>query len=64
MEHKAPPASGKSRTLMFIALDKLKHQELKRVVVAVPEKSIGRSFQNTRLMPGGFFADGDSHSLL
>ena len=30
---------------------------LKRVVVAVPEKSIGRSFQNTRLMPYGFFAD-------
>ena len=54
---KAPPASGKSRALMFIALDKLKHQGLKRVVVAVPEKSIGRSFQNTRLMPGGFFAD-------
>ena len=54
---KAPPASGKSRALMFIALDKLKRQGLKRVVVAVPEKSIGRSFQNTRLMPNGFFAD-------
>ena len=54
---KAPPASGKSRALMFIALDKLAHQGLKRVVVAVPEKSIGRSFQNTRLMPYGFFAD-------
>ena len=24
---KAPPASGKSRALMFIALDKLEHQE-------------------------------------
>ena len=54
---KAPPASGKSRALMFIALDKLVHQGLKRVVVAVPEKSIGRSFQNIRLMPHGFFAD-------
>ena len=54
---KAPPASGKSRALMFIALDKLAHQGLKRVVVAVPEKSIGRSFQNTRLIPNGFFAD-------
>ncbi len=54
---KAPPASGKSRALMFIALDKLAHQGLKKVVVAVPEKSIGRSFQNTRLIPGGFFAD-------
>ena len=54
---KAPPASGKSRALMFIALDKLQHQGIKRVVVAVPEKSIGRSFQNTRLKPYGFFAD-------
>ena len=54
---KAPPASGKSRALMFIALDKLRHQGLKRVVVAVPEKSIGRSFKNTRLTPYGFFAD-------
>lgn len=54
---KAPPASGKSRALMFIALDKLQNQGLKRVVVAVPEKSIGRSFQNTKLMPYGFFAD-------
>lgn len=54
---KAPPASGKSRALMFIALDKLEHQGLKRVVVAVPEKSIGRSFQNTNLTNSGFFAD-------
>ena len=54
---KAPPASGKSRALMFIALDKLYHQGIKKVVVAVPEKSIGRSFQNTSLIPFGFFAD-------
>ena len=54
---KAPPASGKSRALMFIALDKLKNQGIKKVVVAVPEKSIGRSFQNTSLMKFGFFAD-------
>ena len=54
---KAPPASGKSRALMFIALDKLAHQGMKRVVVSVPEKSIGRSFKNTKLMPYGFFAD-------
>ena len=27
---KAPPASGKSRALMFIALDKLKHQSIKK----------------------------------
>jgi len=54
---KAPPASGKSRALMFIALDKLMHQGLKRVVVAVPEKSIGRSFKDTNLTNSGFFAD-------
>ena len=54
---KAPPASGKSRALMFIALDKLQNQGIKKVVVAVPEKSIGRSFQNTSLMKYGFFAD-------
>lgn len=54
---KAPPASGKSRALMFIALDKLTNQGIKKVVVAVPEKSIGRSFKNTNLTQGGFFAD-------
>ena len=54
---KAPPASGKSRALMFIALDKLVNQDIRKVVVAVPEKSIGRSFQNTDLMKYGFFAD-------
>lgn len=54
---KAPPASGKSRALMFIALDKLINQGIKKVVVAVPEKSIGRSFKNTNLVDGGFFAN-------
>ena len=54
---KAPPASGKSRALMFIALDKLENQGIKRVVVAVPEKSIGRSFKNTNLVNSGFFAN-------
>jgi len=54
---KAPPASGKSRALMFIALDKLKNQGIKKVIVAVPEKSIGASFETTRLKKYGFFAD-------
>lgn len=54
---KAPPASGKSRALMYIALDKLYNQGIKRVIVAVPEKSIGRSFKNTNLTNNGFFAD-------
>ena len=54
---KAPPASGKSRALMFITLDKLIHQGLKKVIVAVPEKSIGGSFARTNLKDFGFFAN-------
>jgi superfamily II DNA or RNA helicase len=54
---KAPPASGKSRALMFIALDKLKNQGIKKAIVAVPEKSIGASFSTTKLTEQGFFAD-------
>ena len=54
---KAPPASGKSRALMFVALDKLANQGIKRVIVAVPEKTIARSFKDTELVPYGFFAD-------
>jgi superfamily II DNA or RNA helicase len=54
---KAPPASGKSRALMFIALDKLKNQGIKKAIVAVPEKSIGASFSSTKLTEQGFFAD-------
>lgn len=54
---KAPPASGKSRALMFIALDKLVHQGLKKVIVAVPEKSIGGSFGKTNLKDFGFFSN-------
>lgn len=54
---KAPPASGKSRALMFLALDKVMKQGLKKVIVAVPEMSIGGSFQDTDLTTYGFFAD-------
>lgn len=54
---KAPPASGKSRALMFLALDKLNNQGIKKVIVAVPEKSIGGSFSETNLTDNGFFAD-------
>lgn len=54
---KAPPASGKSRALMFIALDKLVHQGIKKVIVAVPERAIGSSFAPTELSKYGFFAD-------
>ncbi len=51
---KAPPASGKSRALMFLALDKLHNQGIKKVIVAVPEKSIGGSFSETDLMSHGY----------
>lgn len=54
---KAPPASGKSRALMFVALDKLANQGIKKVIVAVPERSIGRSFKNTDLVKFGFYED-------
>lgn len=54
---KAPPASGKSRALMFIALDKLINQGLSKAIIAVPEKSIGGSFDSVELSQFGFFAD-------
>lgn len=54
---KAPPASGKSRALMFLALDKILKQGLDKVIVAVPEMSIGGSFRDTELVKHGFFAD-------
>jgi superfamily II DNA or RNA helicase len=54
---KAPPASGKSRALMFLALDKLINQGITKVIVAVPERSIGSSFSATNLMKEGFFAN-------
>jgi hypothetical protein len=54
---KAPPASGKSRALMFIGLDKLQHQGIRKVIVAVPERSIGSSFRPTKLTDHGFFRD-------
>lgn len=58
---KAPPASGKSRALMFIALDKLINQGIKKIVVAVPERSIGNSFSPTELTKYGFFANWEPH---
>ena len=54
---KSPPASGKSRALMFIALDKLENQGLKQAIIVVPEKSIGSSFHNELLSQWGFWAD-------
>lgn len=54
---KSPPASGKSRALMFIALDKLNNQGLKQAIIVVPEKSIGSSFADEPLSKFGFYWD-------
>lgn len=54
---KAPPASGKSRALMFVGLDKLFNQGRRKIIVSVPERSIGASFESTDLKSYGFFAD-------
>lgn len=54
---KSPPASGKSRALMFIALDKLYNQGLRKAIIVVPEKTIGASFDNEPLTQHGFWAD-------
>jgi superfamily II DNA or RNA helicase len=54
---KSPPASGKSRALMFIALDKLHNQGLRQAIIVVPERSIGASFHNEPLSRYGFWAD-------
>ena len=54
---KSPPASGKSRALMFVALDKLHNQGLKQAIIVVPERSIGASFYDEPLSKFGFWAD-------
>lgn len=54
---KAPPASGKSRALMFVALEKLRQGLIKKVIVAVPERSIGKSFASTNLVDNGFHSN-------
>jgi hypothetical protein len=54
---KSPPASGKSRAAMFVGLEKLRTNAVDRVVIAVPERSIGASFRDTGLSAGGFHSD-------
>jgi superfamily II DNA or RNA helicase len=54
---KSPPASGKSRALMFIALDKLYNQGVAQAIIVVPEKSIGSSFNDEPLSTYGFWTD-------
>lgn len=52
---KSPPASGKSRALMFIALDKLHNQGVTQAIIVVPERSIGGSFADEPLSTHGFY---------
>src|ERR1700760_1778465 len=54
---KSPPTSGKSRALMFIALDKIHNQGLKQAIIVVPEKAIGASFHDEPLTTFGFWAN-------
>ncbi len=54
---KSPPASGKSRALMFVALDKLHNQGIRQAIIVVPEKAIGASFADEPLTRFGFWAD-------
>jgi hypothetical protein len=54
---KSPPALGKSRALMFIALDKLHNQGLRQAIIVVPERAIGASFRDEKLSQFGFWVD-------
>ncbi len=54
---KSPPASGKSRALMFVALDKLTNLGVRQAIIAVPEQIIGASFNDEKLSEHGFWAD-------
>ena len=48
---KSPPASGKSRALMFIALDKLHNQGLKQAIIVVPETLDRRKLRRRAAVP-------------
>lgn len=54
---KSPPASGKSRALMYVGLEKLVSSQVRKVIVAVPERSIAGSFKTTLLTQSGFHSD-------
>lgn len=52
---KSPPASGKSRAMMFLGLDKLFNQSIEKLIITVPERIIASSFNKTDLKSFGFF---------
>ncbi len=51
---KSPPASGKSRASEFIALKKLNEGQVDKVIIAIPERSIAKSYHPTALSSWGF----------
>jgi hypothetical protein len=53
----SPTGFRQKQSINVYCLDKLVHQGLKKVIVAVPEKSIGGSFGKPELKNFGFFAD-------
>src|ERR1700683_4092839 len=54
---KSPPASGKSRALMFVALEKLHNKKPKQAIITGRERNIGASFHDEPLSQFGFFTD-------
>ena len=42
---------------MFIAIDKIEKQKLKKAIIVVPERSIGASFNDEPLRKNGFWSD-------
>jgi hypothetical protein len=54
---KSPPASGKSRACEFIALKKLNEGQVKKSIIAIPERSIAKSYHPIELTKWGFFWD-------
>ena len=41
---KSPPASGKSRACEFITLKKLNEGQVQKAIIAIPERSIAKSY--------------------
>ena len=60
---KAPPASGKSRALMYVALEKLKAGLISKVIITVPERSIAKSFASANLKSNGFHSNWDLNPI-
>ena len=51
---KSPPASGKSRACEFITLKKLNEGQVQKAIIAIPERSIAKSYHPNNLTKWGF----------